>query len=142
MADYFASLRKLLPRQETLYIPTHGAEIRDPVPFVGAYIQHRQNREAQILARLKDGPKTIPEMVALNYADTPRHLHAAAGPLDAGASHPDGEGRAGEDRRRPRDAEQPLPALSPRRSDLEAQPSGISKGCLQTNRRRQHGLVR
>ena len=79
MADYFASLRKLLPRKETLYIPTHGAEIRDPVPFVGAYIEHRQNREAQILARLKDGPKTIPEMVALNYADTPRHLHAAAG---------------------------------------------------------------
>lgn len=79
MADYFASLRKLLPRKETLYIPTHGAEIRDPAPFVHAYIEHRLNREAQILARLKDGPKTIPEMVALNYADTPRHLHAAAG---------------------------------------------------------------
>ena len=79
MADYFASLRKLLPREETLYIPTHGAEIRDPAPFVHAYIEHRLNREAQILARLKDGPKTIPEMVALNYADTPHHLHAAAG---------------------------------------------------------------
>ena len=34
MADYFASLRKLLPRDESLYIPTHGAEIRDPNPFV------------------------------------------------------------------------------------------------------------
>ncbi len=31
MADYFASLRKLLPRDESLYIPTHGAEIRDPI---------------------------------------------------------------------------------------------------------------
>ena len=79
MADYFASLGKLLPRKETLYVPTHGAEIRDPIPFVHAYIEHRQNREAQILACLKDGPMTIPEMVALNYADTPLHLHKAAG---------------------------------------------------------------
>ena len=78
-ADYFASLRKLLPRVETVYIPTHGAEIRDPIPFVKACIEHRLNREAQILARLKEGPQTIPEMVAKNYADTPKHLHAAAG---------------------------------------------------------------
>lgn len=79
MADYFASLRKLLPRDETIYIPTHGAEIRDPNPFVQAYIEHRLGREAQILARLKEGPQTIPQMVAKNYADTPVHLHKAAG---------------------------------------------------------------
>ena len=79
MADYFASLRKLLPRDEALYIPTHGAEIRDPNPFVQAYIEHRLGREAQIMARLKEGPQKIPQMVAKNYADTPQHLHAAAG---------------------------------------------------------------
>jgi glyoxylase-like metal-dependent hydrolase (beta-lactamase superfamily II) len=79
MADYFASLRKLLPRDETLYIPTHGSEIRNPNPFVQAYIEHRLGREAQIMARLKEGPQTIPQMVAKNYADTPLHLHAAAG---------------------------------------------------------------
>ena len=79
MADYFASLRKLLPRDETLYIPTHGAEIRNPNPFVQAYIEHRLAREAQIMARLKEGPQTVPQMVAKNYADTPIHLHAAAG---------------------------------------------------------------
>ncbi|MBS0550351.1 MAG: MBL fold metallo-hydrolase, partial [Proteobacteria bacterium] len=50
MADYFASLRKLLPRQESLYIPTHGAEIREPLPFVNAYIEHRLGREEQILS--------------------------------------------------------------------------------------------
>jgi beta-lactamase-like protein len=31
------------------------------------------------MARLKEGPQTIPQMVAKNYADTPAHLHAAAG---------------------------------------------------------------
>jgi glyoxylase-like metal-dependent hydrolase (beta-lactamase superfamily II) len=79
MADYFASLRKLLPRPEQLFIPTHGAEIRNPHPFVEAYIEHRLGREAQIVARLKEGPQTIPQMVARNYADVPQHLHAAAG---------------------------------------------------------------
>ena len=79
MADYFARLRKLLPRDETLYIPTHGSEIRNPNPFVQSYIEHRLGREAQIMARLKEGPQTIPQMVAKNYADTPLHLHAAAG---------------------------------------------------------------
>jgi glyoxylase-like metal-dependent hydrolase (beta-lactamase superfamily II) len=79
MADYFASLRKLLPRKETLYIPTHGAEIRNPVSFVNSYIEHRLGREEQILSRLKEGRQTIPQMVARNYADTPLHLHAAAG---------------------------------------------------------------
>ena len=44
-----------------------------------AYIEHRLGREAQIIARLKDGPQTVPQMVARNYADTPIHLHAAAG---------------------------------------------------------------
>ena len=69
----------LLPRSDALYIPTHGAEIRNPQPFVESYIEHRLGREAQIMARLKEGPQTIPQMVARNYADTPIHLHAAAG---------------------------------------------------------------
>ena len=101
MADYFASLRKLLPREETLYIPTHGAEIRNPHPFVEAYIEHRLGREAQIMARLKEGPQTIPQMVAKNYADTPLHLHAAAGRSMLAHLDPDGEGRPREDRGRP-----------------------------------------
>lgn len=79
MGDYFASLRKLLPRSEELLIPTHGAEIRDPRGFVGAYIEHRLERERQILACLRDGPKTIPEMVATMYAAVPVHLHKPAG---------------------------------------------------------------
>ena len=52
---------------------------RNPHSFVEAYIEHRLGREAQIMTRLKEGPQTIPQMVAKNYADTPLHLHAAAG---------------------------------------------------------------
>jgi glyoxylase-like metal-dependent hydrolase (beta-lactamase superfamily II) len=63
MADYFASLRKLLPREEALYIPTHGAEIRNPVPFVQSYIEHRLGREAQRKGRRPSRrwwPRTTP----------------------------------------------------------------------------------
>lgn len=79
MRDYFNSLRKLLPRSEELLIPTHGAEIRNPVAFVQAYIDHRLERERQILGCLREGPQTIPQMVARMYADVPAHLHPAAG---------------------------------------------------------------
>ncbi|HJQ57768.1 MAG TPA: MBL fold metallo-hydrolase [Vineibacter sp.] len=79
MRSYFESLRKLLPRGESLYIPTHGAEIREPVPFVQAYIEHRLDRERQILACLRDGLDTVPAMVARMYKDVGAHLHAAAG---------------------------------------------------------------
>ncbi len=79
MRSYFASLRKLLPREESLYIPTHGAEIRDPRPFVQAYIDHRLDRERQIMTCLHDGLDTVPAMVARMYKDVPAILHPAAG---------------------------------------------------------------
>jgi glyoxylase-like metal-dependent hydrolase (beta-lactamase superfamily II) len=79
MRSYFESLRKLLPRDESLYIPTHGAEIRDPRPFVQAYIDHRLDRERQIMACLRDGLDTVPAMVQRMYKDVPAILHPAAG---------------------------------------------------------------
>jgi len=78
MAAYMASLRKLLARDDAILYPTHGAPVRDPKPFIQAYIDHRLEREAQILACLKDGIETIPEMVARMYVDTDKRLHPAA----------------------------------------------------------------
>jgi glyoxylase-like metal-dependent hydrolase (beta-lactamase superfamily II) len=78
MRAYFESLRKLLPREEAIYIPTHGAEIREPRPFVQAYIDHRLDRERQIITCLRDGLDTVPAMVARMYRDVPAILHPAA----------------------------------------------------------------
>ena len=78
MAQYMASLRKLLARDDRTLYPTHGGPIRDPQPFLQAYIDHRLQREAQILACLHDGVSTIPDMVARMYADTDKRLHPAA----------------------------------------------------------------
>jgi glyoxylase-like metal-dependent hydrolase (beta-lactamase superfamily II) len=78
MRSYMASLRKLLARSDAVLWPTHGGPVRDPRPFLNAYIDHRLEREAQILACLQDGMKTIPEMVARIYADMDKRLHPAA----------------------------------------------------------------
>ena len=79
MADYMASLSKLLDRDERMLIPTHGPPVTDPTSYVGALLNHRRQREDQILACLAQGPSRIPAMVALMYTDVPQHLHKAAG---------------------------------------------------------------
>jgi glyoxylase-like metal-dependent hydrolase (beta-lactamase superfamily II) len=78
MAQYMASLKKLLARDDKILYPTHGAPVRDPKPFLQAYLDHRLEREAQIIACLSGGVTTIPEIVARLYADVDKGLHPAA----------------------------------------------------------------
>jgi glyoxylase-like metal-dependent hydrolase (beta-lactamase superfamily II) len=79
MRDYMASLDKLADRVERRYLPGHGGPIEDAHTYVRALKRHRQMREAAIFDRLIAGDRTIPEIVAAIYADTPRQLHRAAG---------------------------------------------------------------
>lgn len=79
MRAYMASLEKLTRRSERIYYPTHGAPITAPLPYVSALLDHRHEREDQILACLADGIGLIPNMVAKMYADVDPGLHRAAG---------------------------------------------------------------
>lgn len=78
MTQYMASLKRLLPRTDKLYYPTHGAPIADPQAYVAQLIEHRREREEQIVACLRDGVDTIAAMVAKLYADVDAKLHRAA----------------------------------------------------------------
>lgn len=78
MAQYMASVRKLQARGDKVLWPTHGAPVREPAPFLAAYLEHRLDREKQILACIKDGLVTIPDMVARMYVDVDKRLHPAA----------------------------------------------------------------
>ncbi|WP_373503150.1 MBL fold metallo-hydrolase [Aestuariivirga sp.] len=78
MGQYFASLRKLLDRDDDIYFPSHGPSKRNPLPLVRGYLAHRKMREAAIHARVAQGARTIPEIVAAIYADVDPKLHAAA----------------------------------------------------------------
>ncbi len=78
MQAYMRSLRLLLKRDDKIYRPCHGPAITAPKPFVEAYIAHREEREAQILACLENDQATIANMVEVMYADVPAFLHPAA----------------------------------------------------------------
>jgi glyoxylase-like metal-dependent hydrolase (beta-lactamase superfamily II) len=78
MSRYMASLAKLLQRADKLYYPTHGAPIEKPQAYVEQLLGHRREREAQILACLREGHDTIGAMVAKLYADVDQRLHKAA----------------------------------------------------------------
>jgi glyoxylase-like metal-dependent hydrolase (beta-lactamase superfamily II) len=79
MADYRASLDKLLARDEAVYYPAHGPAVEDPKDHVRRLIEHRRMREGQILAHLKSGEGGIGAMVAEMYRDIDPRLHPAAG---------------------------------------------------------------
>ena len=49
MASYMESLDKLKARSDKVYWPTHGPSIEEPLQYVNALIEHRLEREEQIM---------------------------------------------------------------------------------------------
>jgi len=79
MAEYMTSLDKLLARGDAIYYPAHGPPVEDPRQHVRRLIEHRRQRESQILAHLEAGEGRIPAMVADMYREIDPRLHPAAG---------------------------------------------------------------
>jgi glyoxylase-like metal-dependent hydrolase (beta-lactamase superfamily II) len=78
MAAYLRSLELLLDRDDAVYWPTHGPCIDDPRALVRAFIDHRREREEQILACVARGIGRIREMVPVMYTSTPEFMYPAA----------------------------------------------------------------
>ena len=78
MTDYIKSLEKLLGRKESTYWPTHGSSIDNVREFVKAFIDHRLEREEQILSCLRQGVNVISKMIPIMYSETDPSLHPAA----------------------------------------------------------------
>ena len=78
MADYMASLDRMLQRDDTLFFPGHGGPVREPAAFMRGLRTHRRMRERAILERIKSGDRLIPDMVRAIYRDTDSRLHGAA----------------------------------------------------------------
>lgn len=94
MADYFASLRRLLARDDRLLLPGHGPPIPEPRGFIQTLLDHRLQREAAILAALGPQPRTSRAVTAELYADVdPRLLRAAERNVIAHLDKLRGEGR-------------------------------------------------
>lgn len=79
MRAYMDSLDRLRSRAETVYWPGHGGPVLEPQRYLRALIHHRRQRETSILNALKDGPLTVPALVARVYAGLDPSLTRAAG---------------------------------------------------------------
>lgn len=78
MADYLASLRRLLARDDRLYLPGHGPPLPEPRILAHELLRHREAREAAILASLRAHPASAAALVAAIYQELDPRLRAAA----------------------------------------------------------------
>jgi hydroxyacylglutathione hydrolase len=78
LAAYLASLQRLLGLGVERIYPAHGPVIENGPALIREYIDHRMERERQVLAAVAENLDTIPAMVARIYADVPVALHPVA----------------------------------------------------------------
>jgi glyoxylase-like metal-dependent hydrolase (beta-lactamase superfamily II) len=95
MAAYFASLERMIARDDSLYLPGHGPPLPDPRPFVEALLGHRRAREAAIAAALEATPRGTKSLVDALYSKVdPTLLRAAERNVIAHLLKLEREGRA------------------------------------------------
>ncbi len=79
MGDYIRSLERLKNIRISAIAPGHGAVIDDPYEVIDWHIRHRLEREAKVVAALKECPNsTSRELVAEVYQDVDDSLHELA----------------------------------------------------------------
>ncbi|MBY5932678.1 MBL fold metallo-hydrolase [Tateyamaria omphalii] len=78
LTDFMASCARLMQRDWRVFYPGHGAPITDPRARLTWLVEHRQGREAAIVAALNSGPATAAEIAGKVYTDTPPALLPAA----------------------------------------------------------------
>jgi glyoxylase-like metal-dependent hydrolase (beta-lactamase superfamily II) len=78
MAAYMRSLSIMLALTPRVIYPGHGPAVWSAIEKLREYVDHRKNREGQVLAGLEDGPRTPEELVPRIYSDHPQKLHPAA----------------------------------------------------------------
>ncbi len=78
LVQYLRSLRRMQELDPRTIYPGHGPVVVRAEEKILEYLAHREQRETQVLAALADGPRTIPEMVEMIYADHPKDVHPLA----------------------------------------------------------------
>jgi len=67
LSAYLASLERVLALEPVRLLPAHGPVIDDPERVLRGYIEHRRERDAQILEQLRGGTHTPDAIVARIY---------------------------------------------------------------------------
>lgn len=78
MGPYLDSLRRLRGTGLDLIHPGHGDDIDDPDTIIDWYIAHRLQRHQEILVSIRNGARTVDEIVETVYAAVDSSLHPLA----------------------------------------------------------------
>ena len=78
LAPYMASLERLQTMHFDRMYPGHGPEIDAPGEVVSWYLEHRRQREREIVAAIDAGASTVGSVVEVVYADVDSSLHPLA----------------------------------------------------------------
>ena len=98
LGQYLDSLRRVQELGVERIYSAHGPVIDNAAAVIQEYIDHRLLRERQILDALGNGAATIPDIVAIIYAEVPTMLHKMAGQsVHSHLKKLRGEGRVAED---------------------------------------------
>jgi glyoxylase-like metal-dependent hydrolase (beta-lactamase superfamily II) len=77
-AAYMRSLEKVLGLRPAHLYPGHGPELGDASAAITEYINHRIERERQVLSAIVAGASTVGDIVRVVYAEVDESLHPAA----------------------------------------------------------------
>jgi glyoxylase-like metal-dependent hydrolase (beta-lactamase superfamily II) len=95
LARYLTSLRRMLERRPRTIYPGHGPVVFDAEAKLREYLEHRAEREAQILEGLADGARTVDALVERIYPEHPVDVRElAARSVRAHLAKLETEGRA------------------------------------------------
>ena len=67
LSQYLHSLKRVLALAPARLLPAHGAAIEDPAAIIRRYIEHRRQRELQVLSALEAGVRTVDGIVERIY---------------------------------------------------------------------------
>jgi glyoxylase-like metal-dependent hydrolase (beta-lactamase superfamily II) len=79
LADYIASLERLVALKPRTIYPGHGPVVEDGPGKIQEYLDHRRQRVQQVVDALSaSGARTVDELVSTIYVDVPSNLVAMA----------------------------------------------------------------
>jgi glyoxylase-like metal-dependent hydrolase (beta-lactamase superfamily II) len=78
MADYLASLDKVIALPCSHYLPAHGGPIADGPAYASALRAHRQMRNEQVVAAVRAGARSVAAVVRAIYPAQPLPVRMAA----------------------------------------------------------------
>jgi glyoxylase-like metal-dependent hydrolase (beta-lactamase superfamily II) len=79
LGDYMQSLERMLAEAPKRIYPAHGPCVADAAEKLREYIDHRKERDRQILDAMAQGAEQVQAIVEIVYSAYPVELHAAAG---------------------------------------------------------------